>query len=251
MGRMETDEGQMEQAAELTALEADRAAYQRGDLSASEQELMFSSLADMTADARPSLMESVCELGTPMRVLIAAFAMIGAAALGLVVGVRPDLTSADVTLQVVMNTSLLGLAAITCVVALRGYHTRSLGRVAWLVIGLALGAPAALALAPELWATGAPALAPSAGRCLTFGSITGAIAASAVWLLQRGGRPAAWRMSAATASGGLTAFVALQIHCPSREVVHSLGAHAGAGVLLTAWVLVYAAARPEPRQDPE
>jgi len=226
---------------QLDELVADRASWE-GEASSLDQDAMFADLAALTTDKKPSVLDHLREMSTPMRVLVATFAMIGAAGIGVMMGIRPDIASGDAVRFAVIIASLMGMVAVVCAVSLRGYDKKPLGPLAWGIIGVSLGLPAVLALFPELWTTGAALTSPPAQNCLAFGTVNGAMSAGIVWLFQRG-RPTSWRLGAAAAAGGLTAFAALQMHCPSQDVGHMLIGHAAVGFVLAAAALLYAATR--------
>jgi hypothetical protein len=228
---------------QLPELESDRAQHQQGTLDTSEQDVMFADLAALTVDKPPTLLDRMRETSTPMRVLAAVLATTGVACVGVMLGLRPDLASADALRVGLLISALVGLIALTVAVALRGYHRKPLGPVAWVVIAAALGVPVILALFPDLWATGAAAVAPGAHRCFGFGSAVGIPSGIMVWLFQRGDRVASWRLGAAACVGGLAGFAALQMHCPSHEIGHLLIGHTSVGFVLAALAIVYAASR--------
>lgn len=228
----------------LPALEADRAALAHEALTPELPDSLFDSIAADTVDRSPGPVERLREAPTPLRLAGGALALAGliGMAAGLM-GIRPDETWADATRVVVLLLALGGLATAALTVALRGYHARPLGSLAWVIIGVSLGVPAVLALWPGLWATGAAPAAAGSGHvglpmCLIVGALMALAAMGVVWLFQREGRGTAFRLAAAAAAGGLTAFAALQLHCPSHDVHHLLFEHAAPGFLVAGAALL-------------
>lgn len=221
--------------------------------SPSELDAMFAAVAAETVDRPPGALTRLRELPTAARVAVATAAVlvvIGLAAA--VMGVRGDL-GGDATARFALALGgvvvlFVGLVAVS----LRGIGARPLGWRAWGAIGVALAAPLALAAAPWLWRTQAagPGAETVFGACGATGLLAGALTAAIVWVFQRDGRGAPWRAFAAVAAGGLTAFVLLQLGCPSTDLVHLVVSHASAGVLLAAGVVVAFGARLAQRAEP-
>ncbi len=235
-----------------TALEADRAALAREAAAPGLPPDLFDAIAAETVERTPGPVERLREAPTWLRlvgVVLALGGLLGLAA-GLM-GLRPDETWADATRVVVLLVALGGLAAAALSVALRGYHARPLGPLAWGVIVLALGVPVVLALWPDLWATGASSIASVGGHghghghghgglptCLIVGTLMTVAAMGVVWLFERPGHATGRRMAAAAAAGGLMAFTALQLHCPSHDITHLLFEHASVGFVVAGAALV-------------
>lgn len=204
-----------------------------------ELDALFARVAADTVDRAPNVRDHVRELRSRARVPLAVGAalVVGLVTL-LVVGLRVELGGAQVVIRYAV--AMLGIAAIVALMfslSLRGLYRRPLGGWGWVAITAALLAPVALAVMPWLWDTGQAAPHVGIGvPCLTLGLVTAALVGAAIWLFQRGPARAPWRLVAAAAGGGLTAFAMLQLHCPTHDVTHLLIGHASVGLVLAALV---------------
>ncbi len=201
---------------------------------------LFAGLAEATVDKRPGLRDRLRELSTPVRILLAvAGALVMATVALLVTGVRADLTGQAILRYGIAMAAIAGFMGAAFAVSLRGMHRRPLGRAAWLVVVVMLAVPLVLAVMPWIWDTPDPPAA-MAGMghmpCLLLGLVTGALTAAVAWVFQRQDVSVLWRLVAAVAGGGLTAFAMLQLHCPSTDASHLLIGHAGVGLILAAAV---------------
>lgn len=210
--------------------------------SAADLDAMFAAVAAETVDRPRGVLARLRELPTPLRVALATISVLLVATLAVLAkGVRGDL-GGEATARFGLGLGgVIALLAGVVAVSLRGVGSRPLGWRAWGAIGVALAAPVVLAVAPWLWETTAagPGAETVFGGCGATGLLAGALTAAIVWVFQRDRRGAPWRAFAAVTGGGLTAFVLLQLQCPSTDLTHLVVSHASAGALLAA-VLVLA-----------
>lgn len=226
-------------------LEEDRQHLRHDNLDAASADALFLSIAAQTVDKAPTWRDRLRELPTPRRVILGSLAMVAlVGALVLSMGVRPGLSGGAAVRFSVALVGILALAAATTALSLRGYHRRPLGGWVWAALGAAIAGPIILALIPGLWSTSAGALGHGHGAaCFAMGAVTGLLIGTAIYCLQRADRPAPWRLASAGAVGGLTAFVALQLHCPSQAMGHILAGHASVGLVLAGLGVLYARLR--------
>ena len=180
------------------------------------------------------------ERSTGVRGLLAAGVLAAFAALAAMAFQRPDL---EVYPGARMATVLLVIGAgLTLMLAfvLRPLHLPALP--AWvlatattatlLALLVVYGMPAAhLAHPASLQAPGGSALLQRAAPCLVIGIVIGAIVYAALALLDRGGSR---RALVTAAASGLTANLALHLHCPVTDPGHMMLGHLGVAVVLIA-----------------
>jgi hypothetical protein len=218
-------------------LDDDRSRYAQ-PLSDEAFESMFAAVAAETVDSRPTLLRRLQELSTPARIgLGGAF---GAGLGGLILlqlGIRGNLRDGG-TLVALLLVGLAALGSVSVAVSLRGLHQRPMDQLAWLVSGLTLFTPLALASVPGLWPGDAPAFAmPWAGACFWFGTAVAVPTAAAISLLQRERVPALWRVLTAAGAGGCAGFIVQQLFCPAGGIWHQVSAHGLLGLIASAVVL--------------
>ncbi|MEL6343636.1 MAG: hypothetical protein AAFV53_10935 [Myxococcota bacterium] len=218
-------------------LDEDRRRYQ-APFSSADFDAMFSEIAQETVDAQPGLLDQLRELSTPARVGLGVGSGLAAGGVVLtILGIRGDLADGGM----LMASVLLGTAAmggLSVAVSLRGMHQRPLGSAAWLIVGLALLSPLALAAVPGLWpGEPAPFMMPWQSGCFWFGSAVAVASASVVALLQRSASPPLWRVFTAAGAGGCAGFVVQQLFCPANDLWHQVTAHGFLGLLAGAFLL--------------
>ncbi|TNF24348.1 MAG: DUF1109 family protein [Deltaproteobacteria bacterium] len=206
-------------------------------LDSSELASLFSRVAAETVDRPPRLRDRLRELSTPVRIAMAVAGALVMATVALgITGMRADLTGQAIVRYAVAMTAIAGLVGAVFAASLRGPHQKPLRWWAWAMIVAALLIPLALAVLPWLWDGSrgpGPAHAHHAfGLCGVMGLVTGALTAAVAWAFQRETWSVTWRVLAAVAGGGLTAFAMNQLHCPSGDATHLLLGHASAGLML-------------------
>ena len=200
--------------------------------SADAFEQLSARVAADTVDRPTSLRAWLSEAATPVRLTIAGAGVMAVMLIAMVTGgLRADMRSVELVRFIPALTSVVALLAIVLTLTLRGLHRRPMGRALWAILGAAFLLQLGLALFPEIYLS-SPAVVPlvddmegGALSCLMYGVVTGAPLGLLIWLLQRSDRPPAWRLAGAGCVGGMAAFAALQLHCPSHDPGHLLLQH--------------------------
>ncbi len=221
---------------------ADRATVGRCPVARAELEAVLGRLEATAFDAPQGFRERLRSLPTWARASLAAgIAIVAGGVLLSALGLRSDLSAGSVLGEAATLAGLAALVALATAVGLRGAHQRPLGRLGWVVAAAILFLPVALGFLPDVFgATGlGPITASDPGlACLGLGFAAAAVVGVAAGLFQRGRRPVGWRLGAIAGAGGLVAFVATQLHCPSSDLLHRVIGHGGAGLLLFALLLL-------------
>jgi hypothetical protein len=226
---------------------ADRDSVGRCPVARAELDAVLGRLNADVFGGRPSWRERLRSLPTWVRASgTAAFALLVGAVVLAALGLRPDLGAGSLVGEVATLALLAGLVALATAVGLRGTHQRPPGRLGFAVAATTLFAPVALGLAPDMFgqAGGPLTLADPGLGCLCLGLAAAAAVAVAAGLLQRGRSMAPWRLGAVAGAGGLVAFVATQLHCPSSDLLHRVVGHGGAGLVLFAVLMLTRRVRP-------
>ena len=217
----------------IAALDDDRAGYQQAS-STDVSKALFERVVAETLDRPMSIGERFKQMPGVGRAALVVLAVTLFVAIAILFGLRQDAVASDVGGLVVSALVGLAMAGGLCGIALRGLH-RSTGALnVWVLVTLGLVVPAVLAAWNVSWTTGPVVQAPPTAYCYGFGLINGTWFALVLVGLQRYRRGAFWRMAAVSAAAGLCAFVALNVHCPSRAGSHLLWGHATTGMTLLA-----------------
>jgi hypothetical protein len=221
---------------------ADRASVGQCPVARAELDAVLGRLEAAAFDSPPGLRERLKALPTWARASMAAgVALLAGAALLGALGLRADFSAGSLWGEGTVLAVLAGLVALATAVGLRGAHQRPLGRLGWVVASTVLFVPVALGFLPDVFgaASAGPLRASDPGLgCLCLGFAVAASVGVAAGLFQRGQRSVGWRLGAIAGAGGLVAFVATQLHCPSPDLLHRVIGHGGAGVLLFALLML-------------
>ena len=158
-------------------------------LSKGELGAMFASIADETVDRPTNFWDRIRELSTPVRIALAVLgAVIMAAVVLIVTGVRGDLSGQAILRYAISMTAIAGLVGAAFSVSFRGVHQKPLGPWVWVFVITALTIPLVLAVMPWLWE--APPVVADAhdhgfGMCLALGLVTGGLTTAVAWVFQR------------------------------------------------------------------
>ncbi|MEZ4268671.1 MAG: hypothetical protein R3F39_20120 [Myxococcota bacterium] len=221
---------------------ADRASVGQCPIARAELDAVLGRLEAVTFDAPQGFRERLRSLPTWARAALAAgVALLAGAALLAALGLRADLSAGSLVGEVGVLAGLALLVALATAVGLRGAHQRPLGRLGWVVASVVLFVPAGLGFLPDVFGVAhlGPMTASDPGLgCLCLGFAAAAIVGVAAGLLQRGQHTVGWRLGAIAGAGGLVAFVATQLHCPSPDLLHRVVGHGGAGLALFAMLML-------------
>lgn len=221
---------------------ADRASVGQCPVARAELDAVLGRVEAAAFDSPEGLRERLRSLPTWARAsLAAAVALLAGAALLGALGLRADLSAGSALGEGAVLAGLALLVALATAVGLRGAYQRPLGRLGWVVASTVLFVPVALGFLPDAFGTArlGPMTASDPGLgCLALGFAAAAIVGVAAGLMQRGQRPAGWRLGAIAGAGGLVAFVATQLHCPSPDLLHRVIGHGSAGLVLFALLML-------------
>lgn len=161
---------------------------------------------------------------TWLRRAVAIAAAVAVVGVGGAMVVRPDIAEQPVAFMAVALGSMGVLLGASLYFALRPLHQPPLPR--WLrgvLIGATLASTCALALfAPHEVPEQSAGLLEHVSPCLFYGLLAGLPVYGLLRLLDRGGATVALLGACAA---GLTANLALQLHCPRNDLEHLMAAH--------------------------